>query len=72
MKHLFGISTKKTDTTLQWLITIIVIVALSLILVVFASTNIEKLKLQQQISNKHQLLTTITIVKDTIAIVVNS
>ncbi|TAE61320.1 MAG: pentapeptide repeat-containing protein [Nostocales cyanobacterium] len=64
-------STKKTDKTLQWLITIIVIVALSLILVVFASTNIEKLALQQQILNRHQLLTIMAIVLFTIALVIH-
>jgi uncharacterized protein YjbI with pentapeptide repeats len=64
-------SAKKTDTTLHWLITIIMIVVLSLILIVFASTNIEKLSLQQQISQKNQALATIAIVFLGLAIVVN-
>lgn len=64
-------SAKKTDTTLQWLITIIVIVVLSLILIVFASTNIEKLSLQQQLSNKHLALITIAIVFLGLAVMVN-
>ncbi|WP_353933251.1 pentapeptide repeat-containing protein [Okeanomitos corallinicola TIOX110] len=64
-------SAKKTDKTLYWLITIIVILALSLILIVFASTNIEKLSLQQQISNKHQLLTTTGIVFLGVAVIIH-
>ncbi|MBK1988761.1 pentapeptide repeat-containing protein [Sphaerospermopsis aphanizomenoides BCCUSP55] len=64
-------SAKKTDATLHWLITIIVIAALSLILIVFASTNIEKLSLQQRIADKNQALTTIAIVFLGLAVTVN-
>jgi uncharacterized protein YjbI with pentapeptide repeats/uncharacterized integral membrane protein len=71
VKHLSGMSAKKTDANLHWLITIIVIVLLSLILIVFASTNIDKLSLQQQISQKNQALTTIAIVFLGVAVIVN-
>lgn len=64
-------SAKKTDTTLYWLITMIVIVVLSLILIVFASTNIEKLSLQQQIFDKNLGLTTISIVFLGVAVMLN-
>jgi uncharacterized protein YjbI with pentapeptide repeats len=65
-------SAKKTDATLHWLLTIIVIVAVSLILIVFASTNIEKLSLQQRIANKNQALTTTAIVFLGLAVALNA
>ena len=71
MKHLSSISTKKTDTSLRWLITIIVIVALSLILIVFASTNIEKLSTQQQLWDKYHVLITTSISFLGLAVMVN-
>ncbi|MEA5553959.1 pentapeptide repeat-containing protein [Anabaena cylindrica UHCC 0172] len=65
-------SAKKTDTTLNWFISIIVIVAMSLILIVFASTNIEKLSLQQRITDRNQALTTTAIVFLGLAVMLNA
>ncbi|MBD2571168.1 pentapeptide repeat-containing protein [Anabaena lutea] len=65
-------SAKKTDATLNWFITIIVIVAMSLILIVFASTNIDKLSLQQRIADRNQALTTTAIVFLGLAVMLNA
>jgi uncharacterized protein YjbI with pentapeptide repeats len=55
-------SSKKTDTLLNWLITITVIFACSLAVIFFALSSIKELSIQEKIQYRNQALTTTAIV----------
>ena len=55
-------SSKKTDTLLNWLITITVIFGCSLIVIFFALSSIKELSIQEKIQYRNQALTTTAIV----------
>lgn len=62
----------KTDKIWRWLIPITVIFAISLTLIVFASSNIQELSIQQQLQYRNQALTTSAIIFLGLAVIINA
>jgi hypothetical protein len=65
-------SANQTDTFSRWLIAITVIFVLSITLIVFASSNIAELSIQQKIQYRNQAFTTAAIVFLASAVLINT
>jgi uncharacterized protein YjbI with pentapeptide repeats len=72
VKNISALSIHKTGTSLNWLITITVIVTISITLIFVSWANIEKLPIQQQVEYKNQALTTTAIILLGLAVMINA